>query len=378
MIDSQQIVENERKTSKSGAVEVVNVTKKFGENLAANNISLTIEEGEFFSFLGPSGCGKTTLLRMIAGFENPTEGKILIAGADMKGVPPHKRSVNMVFQNYALFPHLSLGENVAFGLKSTGQCTRAEISERVRTALGLVRLDSMIDRLPSQISGGQQQRAALARAVVNRPSVLLLDEPLSALDPQIREEMQIELSRLQKQLGMTFIMVTHDQNEALALSDRIAVFNQGNLEQVATPENIYNAPGTLFVAKFVGQTNVLVGKFIEYVGQTCRVEVCEAVSIYAKKTADSIAPGAPVAVLVKPHAIRFISTADGDFGDENNLPVFILNKSFQGTVTEYLVSLNGSSLLRLLVPNDQSSSVMPSDASARILIPANACDVLPL
>ena len=317
MIDSQDIVRETSKTVASTAVDVINVSKTFGSNSAVNNINLAVEEGEFFSFLGPSGCGKTTLLRMIAGFETPTEGRISIAGVDMKGVPPHKRSINMVFQNYALFPHLTIAENVAFGLKSKRTFSSSEIEKRVTESIELVRLGQLKDRLPSQLSGGQQQRAALARAVVNNPSVLLLDEPLSALDPQIREEMQIELARLQKRLGMTFIMVTHDQNEALALSNRIAVFRQGNLEQVATPEVIYKSPETLFVAKFIGQTNVIEGEIVDYLENLYRVSVGSGMELRAVIKEPRLERGAKVALLIKPHSIRFADMQGQDQPDLN-------------------------------------------------------------
>ncbi len=380
MIDSQEFVKGHEKSSTSSAVQVVNVSKKFSNNLAANNINLTIEEGEFFSFLGPSGCGKTTLLRMIAGFENPTTGKILIAGTDMDGVPPHKRPVNMVFQNYALFPHLTIGENVAFGLKSARRYNQAEISQRVKDSLELVRLSQLADRLPSQISGGQQQRAALARAVVNSPAVLLLDEPLSALDPQIREEMQVELARLQKRLGMTFIMVTHDQNEALALSTRIAVFRQGNLEQVASPESIYKSPKTLFVAKFIGQTNVIEGEIVDYQERDYKVFIPGGLEVLALIKDARLPKGSRAAVLIKPHAIRFVESGDQSELNGKIFDAIILNKSFQGTNTEYLVSLEGKLELRVSMINELFSSdrQICLESNAKVCISSEACEILPL
>ncbi|CAN5677022.1 ABC transporter ATP-binding protein [soil metagenome] len=365
MIDSKDIARESDRMPAVEAVEVVNVSKSFGATNAVSDINLTIEEGEFFSFLGPSGCGKTTLLRMIAGFENPTEGRISIAGAEMNGVPPHKRPVNMVFQNYALFPHLTLGENVAFGLKSARKFSAIEIGQKVKDALELVRLGQFIDRLPSQISGGQQQRAALARAVVNNPSVLLLDEPLSALDPQIREEMQIELARLQQRLKITFIMVTHDQNEALALSSRIAVFRQGHLEQVASPADIYNFPKTLFVAQFVGQTNVLEGEVVEAVNRYYRVN-CNDIEIFASSDGHPFAPGARVALLIKPHSIRFAE--DGESQNFNIFEAEILNKSFQGTNTEYLLGIDKKIELRASRSNAGVSIVHHQASGSRVKI----------
>ncbi len=378
MTDSQTIQSVSKNSTGKCAVEISNVSKKFGNNLALNNINLTIEEGEFFSFLGPSGCGKTTLLRMIAGFEQPTEGSISIDGVNVVAVPPHKRPVNMVFQNYALFPHLTIGENVAFGLKSKRNFSKEEIGRRVKESLELVRLSQFIDRLPSQISGGQQQRVALARAVVNNPNVLLLDEPLSALDPQIREEMQLELARLQKRLDMTFIMVTHDQNEALALSSRIAVFRQGNLEQVATPENIYKSPTTLFVAKFIGQTNVLDGEITDYVDHQYNISIPGGLELLATIKGERLPKGAKVAALIKPSAAQFVEADSTGTHSGKVFDVQILNKSFQGTSTEYLLSVCGNEL-RLSATNAVSNiNQQSSEQNARIFISADACDVLPL
>ncbi|MBS1955909.1 MAG: ABC transporter ATP-binding protein [Cyanobacteria bacterium SZAS-4] len=374
MIDSQTL-NSDKKSATTSAVEVLKVSKRFGTNLAVNNINLVVEPGEFFSFLGPSGCGKTTLLRMIAGFEHPTEGAIAIDGANMVAVPPHKRPVNMVFQNYALFPHLTLGDNVAFGLKSKAKFSKTEIADRVKEALELVRLGQFIDRLPSQISGGQQQRVALARAVVNNPSVLLLDEPLSALDPQIREEMQFELARLQKRLGMTFIMVTHDQNEALALSSRIAVFCQGNLEQVAKPEVIYKSPTTLFVAKFIGQTNVLEGEIAGYDEQYYKLTVDGGLELLATIDGDRLQKGTRIAALIKPSAAHFVRESYVAARGERVFDAQILNKSYQGTSTEFLVSIQGR---ELRMSSINATSQMWTEERARVLIPAESCNVLPL
>ena len=242
----------------TGAVELASVTKRFGEHTAVDRLDLTIEPGEFIAFLGPSGCGKTTTLRMIAGFEQPDEGEIRISGESVRGVPPHKRHVNTVFQNYALFPHMNVAENVAYGLRQR-RIPRAEIRERVAEALDMVQMRSFADRKPGQMSGGQQQRVALARALVNRPAVLLLDEPLGALDRQLREEMQIELKLLQSRLGTTFVFVTHDQHEALSMGDRIAIMRDGRIEQLDTADVVYARPASAFVAGFVGQQNFLTG-----------------------------------------------------------------------------------------------------------------------
>jgi spermidine/putrescine transport system ATP-binding protein len=240
-------------------VELRKVSKVYHGEPAVRDIDLAIRRGEFFSILGPSGCGKTTTLRMIAGFENPSAGDILIRDRSMLNVPPYKRPANTVFQSYALFGHMTVSENIAFGLKIR-RCSRSEIQDRVRDALKLVKLEPFANRYPAQLSGGQQQRVAVARALINRPAVLLLDEPLGALDLKLRKEMQVELSTLHRELGMTFIMVTHDQEEALSLSDRIAVMNLGKVEQVGTPEQVYDRPRTPFVADFIGDTNLFQGK----------------------------------------------------------------------------------------------------------------------
>ncbi|WPP00992.1 ABC transporter ATP-binding protein [Pseudomonas sp. HR96] len=244
------------------AVQFTHVSRLFGEVKAVDRVSIDIQDGEFFSMLGPSGSGKTTCLRLIAGFEQPSSGSIRIHGAEAAGVPPYERDVNTVFQDYALFPHMNVRDNVAYGLKVKG-VARAERLARAEEALAMVALDGFGERKPAQMSGGQRQRVALARALVNRPRVLLLDEPLGALDLKLREQMQGELKKLQRQLGITFIFVTHDQTEALSMSDRVAVFNKGRIEQVDTPRNLYMRPATTFVAEFVGTSNVLRGELAE-------------------------------------------------------------------------------------------------------------------
>src|SRR6187397_1589596 len=245
-------------TESGPMIELERVCKKFGEATAVDDVSIEIARGEFFSMLGPSGSGKTTTLRMIAGFEQPTAGRVLLQGRDVTGVPPFDRDVNTVFQDYALFPHMSVGDNVGYGLV-VRKIPKGERRERVREALRMVRLEGYEGRRAVQLSGGQRQRVALARALVNRPSVLLLDEPLGALDLKLREEMQIELKAIQSEVGITFIYVTHDQEEALTMSDRLAVFNRGRIEQVGSPASVYERPATQFVAGFVGTSNLLSG-----------------------------------------------------------------------------------------------------------------------
>ena len=243
-------------------VSLDNVTKQFGDVSAVDGVSLDIADGEFFSMLGPSGSGKTTCLRMIAGFESPTTGRVLIQGRDVTGLPPYDRDVNTVFQDYALFPHMTVAENVGYG-PMVRKAAETDIKSRVQQALAMVHLDGFADRKPSQLSGGQRQRVALARALINRPSVLLLDEPLGALDLKLRQAMQLELKTLQREVGITFIYVTHDQEEALTMSDRLAVFNHGMVEQVGTPSEVYENPRNAFVAGFVGTSNVVTGPLAE-------------------------------------------------------------------------------------------------------------------
>jgi spermidine/putrescine transport system ATP-binding protein len=241
-----------------GSVELVNVTKKYGDMVAVDSMNLSVHPGEFLSLLGPSGCGKTTTLRMLAGFEQPNSGHIRINGLEVQHIPPYKREVNTVFQHYALFPHMTVAENVAYGLKQSGT-PKSEIAARVAEALDMVQMSKLAERHPRQMSGGQQQRVAVARALVNRPSVLLLDEPLGALDRKLREEMQIELKLLQTRLGITFVFVTHDQEEAMSMSDRIAIMLDGHIEQLGDPETVYEHPASAFVAGFIGRNNFWTG-----------------------------------------------------------------------------------------------------------------------
>lgn len=256
----------------SFGVELRNICKHFGEVTAVHDLDLQISDGEFFSLIGPSGCGKTTTLRMVAGFEQPTTGEITINGRPVAGTPPYQRPVNTVFQNYALFPHMTVAENVAFGLEMSN-VGRAEIQRRVGEALELVQLPQMASRKPKQLSGGQQQRVALARALVNRPQVLLLDEPLGALDLKLRKEMQLELKHIQSEVGITFIYVTHDQEEAMTMSDRIGIMSNGVLQQVGTPREVYERPINRFVADFIGETNFITGS-VTSVGQYPTVCLC--------------------------------------------------------------------------------------------------------
>lgn len=317
---------------------------------ALNGVSLQVESGEFYSFLGPSGCGKTTLLRIIAGFEDANAGSVLIDGKVMNALPAHKRPVNMVFQSYALFPHLSVFDNIAFGLKygAGRHIANLDIVSEVEKALDIVRLKQFKDRKPDKLSGGQQQRVALARALAVRPLVLLLDEPLSALDVQIREEMQVELSRLQKELNMTFVMVTHDQSEALALSSRIAVFNHGNIEQIGSPTQVYEKPETLFVASFIGDSNVLAATLVES-DQDSQSGAASALGrraymlgdgqkIYVRsETSDALPRQARL--IFKPEALHIAASATG--ASDNQLRAIVKHLSYQGSFTDLVLSSQG-------------------------------------
>ncbi|MGA1264098.1 MAG: ABC transporter ATP-binding protein [Prochlorothrix sp.] len=334
-------------------VELRNVFKFFGSDAAVKDINLAIHQGEFFSILGPSGCGKTTTLRLIAGFESPSSGELLIQGTSMGGVPPYRRPVNTVFQSYALFGHMTVAENVAFGLKIRN-LPKAEIKERVASALRLVKMETFAQRQPSQLSGGQQQRVALARALVNRPAVILLDEPLGALDLKLRKEMQMELSTLHKELGLTFVMVTHDQEEALSLSDRIAVMNQAKVEQIGTPMEIYESPATPFVADFIGDTNLLEGVVKAAGNDGVQVVTEQGLKIAVARAQSSSAPPLPsvqesVVVSVRPEKIRLsrepISTTPNCFAGRLKTVMYL------GTHAHYVVDLETGGQLLVRQPN---------------------------
>ncbi|MBF1990409.1 ABC transporter ATP-binding protein [Fischerella thermalis] len=330
-------------------VELRNVFKFFDQEPAVHGIDLDIRQGEFFSILGPSGCGKTTTLRLIAGFEKADAGKILIQGQSMSNVPPYRRPVNTVFQSYALFNHLNIWDNIAFGLRLK-RLPKAEVETRVKEALKLVKMEGLRSRFPSQLSGGQQQRVALARALVNRPAVLLLDEPLGALDLKLRKEMQVELSNLHKELGLTFIMVTHDQEEALSLSDRIAVMNHGKIEQIGTPSEIYENPRTAFVADFIGDTNLFTGEITEVNTSTVEVVTKTGLKITVSRFVDTPAELLQaVVVSVRPEKIQLSLYKPSV--QANCFEGRLVNVMYLGTHVNYVVELKTDVCITVMQPN---------------------------
>lgn len=325
------------------------VAKRFGATAAVEDLSLAVYEGEFFCLLGPSGCGKTTLMRMLGGFERPDSGRVTLAGQDLAGVPPHRRPVNMMFQSHALFPHMSVAGNVAFGLKQE-RMGRTEIAGRVAEMLRLVQLEGLDDRYPDQLSGGQRQRVALARALAKRPKVLLLDEPLSALDKRLREETRFELMDLQARLGTTFLMVTHDQDEAMAMADRIGVMDKGSIVQVGTPGEIYEEPKTRFVAQFVGDVNLVEGRIAG------RENGCVAVATDAAPTplavegsGDGLETGRSIAVAVRPEKMR-IARSPPERG-RNVLSGEVWDVGYLGDWTVYRVKLESGAIWRVSQAN---------------------------
>ncbi len=325
-----------------------NVTKKFGDFTAVNNLSLTIFEREFFALLGASGCGKSTLLRMLAGFEEPSSGRILLDGQDLRGTPPYKRPVNMMFQSYALFPHMTVEANIAFGLKQEGM-PADQIRARVAEMLKLVKLEPFARRKPHQLSGGQRQRVALARSVAKRPKVLLLDEPLGALDKKLREETQFELMDLQQNLGLTFVVVTHDQEEAMTMADRIAILDKGQVMQVATPAEIYEAPGSRFVANFVGNVNMFEGKVAARDADTARITGATGAEIVVANAGDAAA-GNTVAFAIRPEKIK-VSSKKPDNAGVNAMEGEVYDIAYLGDMTIYHVRLSDGQVVKAAALN---------------------------
>ncbi len=333
-------------------LRIEGVGKSFGKFRAVNGVSLDIRAGEFFALLGPSGCGKTTLLRMLAGFETPDEGRILLDGHDIAQVLPHERPVNMMFQNYALFPHLSVRDNIAFGLKRA-RLSRGEISQRVAEMVALVKLDGLETRKPDQLSGGQRQRVALARSLARRPQLLLLDEPLAALDKKLRESTQFELMEVQRRLGMTFIIVTHDQEEAMTVASRIGVMDAGRLDQVATPRELYEAPRSRWIAEFVGDINLFEAEIVSRAQNRLTVTTRDAGSLVAAEPQNPISQ-ATVFVAIRPEKIRLSRcgpATDADASAINRLEGVVTDVSYLGGTTICRLKLESGAVIRAAMAN---------------------------
>jgi putrescine transport system ATP-binding protein len=345
------------------------VAKRFGAVRAVDRLSLDITRGEFFALLGPSGCGKTTLLRMLAGFETPDEGAILLGGNDIAQVLPHQRPVNMMFQNYALFPHLSVRDNIAFGLKRA-RMPRAEIATRVAEMVALVRLEGLEKRKPDQLSGGQRQRVALARSLARRPEILLLDEPLAALDKKLRESTQVELMELQRRLGMTFIIVTHDQEEAMTMADRIGVMDQGRLEQVATPRKLYEAPNSRWVAEFVGDINMLQGEVAPSAAGRLAIATRDAGTIVAAVPLEPVKQ-ALVFVAIRPEKVKLSrrAPASDTAGTHtiNRLEGIVIEVGYLGGFTTYKIRLDSGAVLRSSMANTARLDVDAYSVTQRVV-----------
>jgi spermidine/putrescine transport system ATP-binding protein len=349
----------------SGSVELRGLTKRFEESAAVDGIDASIEPGEFFSLLGPSGCGKTTTLRMIAGFERPTAGQIVLDGVDVAAVPPHERNVHTVFQSYALFPHLDVFGNVAFGLRRR-RVAKDEVRRRVEQAIELVELGGLEKRRPRQLSGGQQQRVALARALVLRPAVLLLDEPLGALDAKIRKQLRVELKALQEEVGITFVFVTHDQEEALSMSDRIAVMNTGRIEQIGTPAEVYEQPATVFVADFLGVSNLMdaecLGDGVVRVGDFRLRAGC-----------GEVAARGPVRVVARPERLALV---DHGSSDDNCLQGMVERTVYVGANLQVIVRLPTGGSIQASIANSGQAGSWPQGTPVAVHIPADALRVL--
>lgn len=353
-------------TAASGgaALEIVGVTKEFGSFVAVDDLTLTVPSGSFFALLGPSGCGKTTTLRMVAGLEQPSAGTLSIGGRDVTGTRAHQRPVNTVFQSYALFPHLTVGENVAFGLKRS----RADgIAKRVADGLDLVELGHLADRKPAQLSGGQQQRVALARALVNRPSLLLLDEPLGALDLKLRRQMQLELKRIQTEVGLTFVHVTHDQEEAMTMADTVAVMNHGRIEQMGSPADLYELPRTAFVANFLGQSNLVAGTVTERLTKRGLLGVDVGGTRILVPESRAVSTEGAVLVGARPEKMRLL-VDDQDPGSEENVlgPGIVTDVSFMGVSTQYQVEVPGMGTFGVFAQNLLGGATVTVGSSVRL------------
>lgn len=353
--------------SEKPVIEIDRVTKSFDDYVAVKDANFTINSGEFFSMLGPSGCGKTTTLRMIAGFELPTSGAIRLDGKDVSRTPPYQRDVNTVFQSYALFPHMSVLKNVMFGLTIKG-VNKSEATKRAKEMLEVVRLSDFADRKPVQLSGGQQQRVALARALVNMPKALLLDEPLAALDLKLRQAMQFELKRIQREVGITFVFVTHDQHEALTMSDRIAVMSQGRVEQIGTPEEIYNTPSTNFVAGFIGDANLVKGKIVSVEEASVEIEVGSNV-IQSESLAGNFKVGDLVTAMIRPERIVLTPETNATNSSQHYIDCTVTSHTFQGAQSRYgLLTKDGQEMFAFI---DWMDELPEQDNGAKVRL---SCD----
>ncbi|MFC8296681.1 ABC transporter ATP-binding protein [Micromonospora orduensis] len=346
----------------AGDLRLANLTKRFGIFTAVDDLSLTVPQGSFFALLGASGCGKTTTLRMIAGLEDPTSGQVLLGDTDIARLRPYKRPVNTVFQSYALFPHLTIFENVAFGLRRRGI---RSVDDEVTRMLSLVQLDGYGNRRPAQLSGGQQQRVALARALINRPQVLLLDEPLGALDLKLRRQMQIELKRIQTEVGITFVHVTHDQEEAMTMADTVAVMNAGRIEQLGAPADIYEFPATAFVANFLGQSNLLAGEAAGTTGTTGGdVAVTAHGARFSVPAGRSRADQGPVHLGVRPEKLHLVGSADQVPHGHQHVTGVVTDASYVGVSTQYLLRTGWGTELSVFAANSGTSARVPVGSEA--------------
>ncbi len=352
-----------------GDVHLRALTKQYAETLAVDAIDASINAGEFFSLLGPSGCGKTTTLRMIAGFVRPTSGEIMLDGLDVAQVPPHRRNVHTVFQNYALFPHLNVFDNIAFGLRRQ-KVAKADVRRRVEEALELVELGGMAARHPQQLSGGQQQRVALARALVLRPAVLLLDEPLGALDAKIRKQLRLELKALQEEVGITFVFVTHDQEEALSMSDRVAVMSAGRIEQIGTPAEVYESPATVFVADFLGVSNLMDAEAGHGSGDHCTVRVGD---FRLRAAAGDLTASGPVKIVARPERVELLGHGTDQ---ENCLPGMVERTVYVGATLQVMVRLATGAQLQASITNTGDADGYQQGTPVSVHIPADALRVL--
>ena len=355
-----------------GEVRLVGLVKQFGSFTAVDHIDLTIPAGKFYSLLGPSGCGKTTTLRLVAGFEQPTAGEVVVDGVNMAGTPPNKRHVNTVFQSYALFPHLNVFDNVAFGLRRA-HVDRLEVKRRVNEILEQVQLSRFGSRKPAQLSGGQQQRVALARALVLKPAVLLLDEPLGALDAKLRRQLQVELKALQERVGITFLYVTHDQEEAITMSDLIAVMNAGRVEQAATPRAIYEEPATSFVADFLGVANLMDAQAVGPSGQGVALRLGDGVTVEAER--GNLAARGSVKAVIRPERVRI--EPPGSSG-ANRVPAVVRRSVYLGNGTRVIMELaSGQSIVALAQSESDGAPAANAGTAVTCFLPSSALRVLP-